>query len=321
MTKTTIIKALGIALAFSTLSGCGQSSLLAATGLSGLALQDGTTATADGQRAGKGSKGGPGRGGDMGGKGHDMGGKGGPMGLFAGLTLTAEQATQLKAIAEKYKPTAPAGDQATRPVNAVAELLKAETLDVEALKAALAAQATPPAKADRTAQLVETRAVLTAEQIATLVAKLKAQPAPAERPTPPAGAERPDAATRAAEVATKLGLTEEQKALYTAFEAKMAANRPAAPEADHHAAERAAMVTFWETGDTAALEAAKPVAADRPAFPVDEFVALAVSLNAEQRAQILGKGGHGGHGGRGGDKGGFGHGGPRGEAPPVEAAV
>jgi Spy/CpxP family protein refolding chaperone len=312
------LKTLALSLAVATLAGCGQGTLLSALSSSGA---DVTSQLAAGQRPG-------GKGGKLGGD------KGGPFAQFAALSLTDEQKAQLQAIAEKYKPEAPeAGTKPEHPGARVQALLTAETVDVEALKAALAAQPAPPAdKADnRLAQLVETRAVLTAEQIATLVEQLKAEPT-VTRPSPDAN--RPAPADRSAELAAKLNLTAEQQVAFDAYQAKLAANRPAAPEADPRAAERAAMVTFWETGDTAALEAAKP-ARVAPVVPVDEIVALAGVLTLEQRRQVFGhafggpgKGGHGGpHGDKGGKpgkgghgheggKGGFGgHRGPGGEAP------
>lgn len=296
------LKTLALSLAVATLAGCGQGTLLSALSLSGA---DATAQLAAGQRPG-------GKGGKLG------GGQGGQLALFATLSLTDEQKTQLQAIAEKYKPEAPAeGTKPAHPGARVQALLTAETVDVEALKAALVAQ--PPAPADkadnRLAQLVETRAVLTAEQIAQLVEQLKAEPTVTR---PSRDANRPAPADRSAELAVKLNLTAEQQVAFDAYQAKLAANRPAAPETDPHAAERAAMVTFWETGDTAALEAAKPVRV-APVVPVDEIVALAGVLTLEQRQQIFGhgfggpgKGGKGGHGGPQGGKGGHGHEGGKG---------
>ena len=183
--------------------------------------------------------------------------------------------------------------------------------------------------------------MLTADQIAKLVAQLQEQTAsPTDRPSPPADRQKPDASaqvepngpTKADAVATKLSLTAEQKAAYQAFVTAQEANRPVRDEAAHqaqHEAQRQAMITFWETGDTAALEAAKPAQLEKPAFPVDELVALATSLNAEQRQQLFARGfgpggqrGPGGHeGGKGGKRGG--HGGPGGFAPqaPADATV
>jgi Spy/CpxP family protein refolding chaperone len=319
------LKTLALSLAVATLAGCGQGTLLSALSTSGAdaTSQLATSQLAAGQRPG-------GKGGKLGGD------KGAQFAQFATLSLTDEQKAQLQAIAEKYKPEAPEpGTKPAHPGAQVQALLTAETVDVEALKSALAAQPAAPAdKADnRLARLVETRAVLSAEQIAKLVEQLKAEPT-ITRPSPDAN--RPAPADRSAELAAKLNLTAEQQVAFDAYQAKLAANRPAAPETDHHAAERAAMVTFWETGDTAALEAAKP-ARVAPVVPVDEIVALASVLTLEQRQQVFGhafggpgKGGPGGpRGGKGGHghegcKGGFGgQGGPGGEAlaPAPEADV
>lgn len=323
MSKKHLMQTVGLALALATLAGCGNAALLNAAGL-------GTT-DADAALQARG-KGGFAKGGPQG---------GGQLAQFATLGLSDEQKAQLQAIAEKYKPATPA-EGAARPEAPGAEIqaiLTAETVDVEALKAALAAQPAKPEKADnRAAVLVETRAVLTSEQIATLVAQLKARPAqPSDRPSPPAGAQKPDAAARTAALATELALTAEQQAAFEAFVAKQEANRPAKDDAAHqarHEAQRAALITFWETGDTAALTAAEPAQVERPAFPVDELVALATSLSVEQRTKLFargfgfggpgGKGGHGGpggrdggmHAGKGGPGGPGGHeGGPRGQRP------
>lgn len=313
MSKNHLMQTVGLALALATLAGCGNTALLGAAGL-------GTT-DANAALQARGGKGGFAKGGPQG---------GGQLAQFATLGLSDEQKAQLQAIAEKYKPAAPAEGEARpeAPGAKIQAILTAETVDVDALKAALAEQPARPEKADnRTAVLVETRAVLTSEQIATLVAQLKAQPAqPSDRPSPPAGAQKPDAAARTAALATELALTAEQQAAFEAFVAKQEANRPAKDDAAHqarHEAQRAALITFWETGDTAALTVAEPAEIARPAFPVDELVALATSLSVEQRTQLFargfgfgpgGKGGHGGPGGRDGGKhaGKGGHGGPGG---------
>lgn len=320
MSKKHLMQTVGLALALATLAGCGNTALLSAAGLA--------TTDTDAALQARGGKGGFGKGGPQG---------GGQLAQFAALSLSDDQKAQLQAIAEKYKPAAPAEGEAKpeAPGAKIQAILTAETVDVDALKAALAEQPAKPEKADnRTAILVETRAVLTSEQIATLVAQLKAQPAqPSDRPSPPADAQKPDAATRTAALATELAFSAEQKAAYEAFVAKQEANRPAKDDAAHqarHEAQRAALITFWETGDTAALTAAEPAEITRPAFPVDELVALATSLSVEQRTKLFargfgfgGPGGKGGHGGRDGGKqagkgGPGGHeGGPRGGQRPA----
>lgn len=284
MTKP-FTRALTVALAIATLSGCGAEGLLASVSSNALNYQGLNAGNAPlGRHGGK------------------MDGPKGGFGVaqFAGLDLTEEQKTQLQAIAEKYKP-------AERPENTVAELLEAETIDPDALRAALAARGEKPAD-NHLAMLVETRAVLTDAQRAKLVEQLQARgaEAPAERPAPPAGQERPDPAERTAQLVEKLGLNETQKAALQAFQAKLEAGKPAElPARPDHAAMTAAMVTFWQTGDTTALAATRPTI-ERPAFPVDEFIALAQVLTVEQRQQILGHG-FGGH-----KRGPGGHGGPRG---------
>jgi Spy/CpxP family protein refolding chaperone len=281
MTKHLITRALGLSLALSTLAGCGQSALLSAA--LGAATGDQLALQSKGDR-------GP-RGGQMGDR------DGGPMAMFATLSLTDDQKAQLQAIAEKYKPQAPADRQKPEgPGAKLQTILTTDTLDVDALKAALAEK--PPApKADRQdnrlAQLVEVRAVLTEEQRAKLVEQLKAQPTPAEpsdRPAPPADAKRPDSA----QFEAKLGLNDEQKAAFKAFQDKLEANRPAEPaKKPDFAAHRAAEITFWETGDTTGLTSDKPVIIEPPAFPVDEFVAFVTSLSADQRKQVFAHGAFG----------------------------
>ncbi|MEB3223744.1 MAG: Spy/CpxP family protein refolding chaperone [Candidatus Sericytochromatia bacterium] len=307
--KRPLIPAVGLALALGTLSGCGSTALLDASVLSSVLQARGNGQV--GERAGfpKGP-----RGGEMK-EGHRDGDrKHGPRGeqrMFAGLDLTADQQAQLKAIAEKHHPAKPAADDAAQPERRGQKLqaiLTAATLDVEALKAALAAPppAKPPHAESPTARLVEMRAVLTADQVAKLVARLEARPKREARPERPADAARPDHAELLAELATKLSLTAEQQAALQAFHAAMEANRPDRDEAARkakHEAHQAAMLAFWRTGDATQLEALKPERAERPAFPVDALVTLATSLTAEQRQQLFAHGlpgGPGMHGPKGG---------------------
>ncbi|MEB3329514.1 MAG: Spy/CpxP family protein refolding chaperone [Candidatus Sericytochromatia bacterium] len=349
--KTHLTRAVGLALALGTLSGCGSATLLEASalGLDGL-LQARAAGVAElrGSEGQGGLRGGERPGGRHadkhrgrpGGPGDGMRGRGpqGEQPLFKGLDLTAEQRTQLQAIAEKYRPARPEGTDAVKPEppgRQVQALLTAATLDVEALRAALAAQppTRPPHHEGHTAHLVETRSVLTEGQLSQLVARLEAQPPQAvERPAPPAGKERPDPAARLAELATKLNLTAEQQASLQAFQAAMTAARPAPDQATRQAdreAHRAAMIAFWKTGDATQLEALKPARMEPPAFPTEALINLATSLTAEQRQQLFTRGLPGGpglpgvKGGRGmhGVKGGRGmHGGPGAVPPPPEAA-
>jgi Spy/CpxP family protein refolding chaperone len=331
--KTHLTRAVGLALALGTLSGCGSATLLEASslGLDSLLQARGTGVA--GLRGGE-AKGGP-RGGEMqggpreglhrgmkGGPGGDMHGKGpmGEQGQFEGLDLTAEQRTQLQAIAEKHRPAKPEGDTAQKPEHPGQKLpaiLTAATLDVEALRAALAEKppARPPHAENHAARLTEMRAVLTADQINQLVARLEAQPAqPAKRPELPADVQRPDPAARLTELATRLNLNAEQQTALQAFHAAMEANRPDRDEATRlarHAAHQAAMITFWKSGDASQLDALKPAQAESPAFPAEALVTLATSLSAEQRQQLFGQGLPGGPGMRG-PKGGPRMHGPRG---------
>ncbi len=286
------------------LAGCGQVAFtgaeLDATGPAGIRAMRGAQG---GEFAGRkggfgGQKGGHGE--LKGGPGGMMGGLGGPMAMFAIADLTDEQKAQIQAIQEKYRPARPAGEPGAeagkQPGAKLQALLAADTLDVEALKAALAER---PAKLagdrpDRTAMLAEVRAVLTEAQREAIVAKLEAMPAPpakaddatrADRPAPPSVDER------VARVAEKLALTDAQQAALVTFETALDANRGEFVKPAHdHAAGQAAMVAFWKTGDTTALAALQPPAIEPPAFPVDAFVALAQSLSAEQRVQLLARG-------------------------------
>jgi Spy/CpxP family protein refolding chaperone len=325
--KIHLTRAVGLALALGTLSGCGSATLLEASALGLDTLLQARGTGVAGLRGGD-AKGGP-RGGEMasgpregmhhgkrGGHGEETRGEG-PMGeqrLFEGLDLTAEQRTQLQAIAEKHRPAEPASDAGQKPEHPGQKLpaiLTAATLDVEALQAALAEKppARPPHAEHHAAQLAEMRAVLTADQIAQLVARLEARPAKAaKRPEPPAGAQRPDPAARLTELATRLNLNAEQQAALQAFHAAMEANRPDRDEATRqakHEAHRAAMVAFWKSGDASQLDALKPAQAEPPAFPAEALITLAKSLSAEQRQQLFAHGlpgGPGMHGPKGGPR-------------------
>jgi Spy/CpxP family protein refolding chaperone len=242
----------------------------------------------------------------------------GPMGLFAGVALSDDQKAQIKAIMDKYKPAQP-------PQNDLGKLLTAETVDEAAIRTALQQGGADRAKheQDGLAMQSEIRAVYTDGQRAQIVAKIQAATEPpADAKAPPADMEAKRAEREAAE-ATKLGLNDEQKAA-------VASLRPAAPPAKPDmAAHKAAMVAFWQTGDTSGLQALpKP-----PQPDVEAIVKAATLLTAEQRKAVFGRfamgpgrdggpggKGHGGHEGPGG-RGPGGHGGPRPDGPPDQAQV
>jgi Spy/CpxP family protein refolding chaperone len=290
-----------VALAFATLSatGCGTS-LTTPTSLAAQ-LQASTTANGSAQPG----MGGPGGRGDHG----DHGNPNDPQALLASLTLTADQQTQLAAIVAKYKPTAPTAKPLNDANTALQTALLATTVDDATLRAAIAAQRAdmathqPPSPKD---ELVAIRALLTSDQIATVVAKLQAGPTGVR----PSGG--PGAAVEAS-----LNLTTAQQADLAAFKAAM---QPASPTTQ--ADPRAAMLTFWQTGDTSGL-----VAPAAPTFPVEAFVTLAEALDLTQRqalfahgAMMMADGGHGGPGGQGGPGGHGGFGGPDGDRGPAPSA-
>lgn len=285
------------------LAGCGQGALT-------------TQFAADGPADGMRGLAGGGKGGMKGDHGGMKGGQGGPMGLLQLADLTDEQKAQIQAIEEKYRPARPHAIASAKPVNKVAELLAAEALDVDALQAALAERPARPARPAHTAMLAELRAVLSEAQRAAIVARLEARTAPASAYAPTDRPSPPSVDARVAEVAARHSLNADQQAKLAAFFTALEATRPAHERPDF-AAHQAAELAFWRTGDTTALAALEPPAAEPAAFPVDQFVALAQALTPEQRAQILARGPVGGpgghHGGRGGrfggghGKGGFGH--------------
>ncbi|MEB3197451.1 MAG: Spy/CpxP family protein refolding chaperone [Candidatus Sericytochromatia bacterium] len=329
---TRLCKAIGLALTLSVLPGCGSTALFDASTLgldAVLQVRRATVSTdaaqvvgqefagdrmlkgAPGEAAKNGMRGagprgakGPGGRDGFAREGHGpegpRGGEHGPKGFFPGfeaMNLTESQQAQLKAIAESERAAHPTPDPAKRPEHPgqqVQALLTAQTLDVEALKAAL--NQAPPAPPDHADQhektLTAVRAVLTAEQINTLVARLEAAPPQGDRPAPPQGKapERPDPAQRVDALAQTLNLNAEQKAALLAFETAKAAAHPA-PDFDKrkadHEAHRAALITFWKTGDASGLAAARPAPRTPPAFPVDALVKLATSLSAEQRGQLF----------------------------------
>ena len=93
MSKKFLMQTVCLALALGSLAGCGSTSLLGASALG--------TAGADGALQARGGKAGFAKGGQK-------GGPGGELMAFATLGLTDDQKAQLQAIAEKYRPAAPA---------------------------------------------------------------------------------------------------------------------------------------------------------------------------------------------------------------------
>ncbi len=318
-------KLLPVVIVAALLSGCGA----AGTGPAGLGglFARGDKAAGHGMM---GQNGGPmgGRGGMKGGHGGMMGGKGagraggqmgGPGLAWPGVVLSAEQQTQLQALAAKYaqaKPTEADRTAQQAKHDALNAALMAATFDAAAFKAALTALhdgANAP-KAHDPQLMVEARALLTDAQRAAAIAALKALPAPkapAERPAPPAGAPQ-----LANQLSKALGLNEAQAAKLAALQAGMVADAPVKRDP---AAERAAQIAFLETGDAASLPA-KPAP---KALPIDAIVDFVASLDGPQRGKLAAsglpfagggmRGGMGGHGG--GKRGGMGgHGGGRGFA-------
>lgn len=241
----------------------------------------------------------------MGQRGH--GGKGGHHGFFGGpfaqqLNLTDAQKAQLKAIAQKHRGEREKGQfKAQR--EQLRALLSAPQVDGAALKAFFNArlQAMETHAAKRAAMMSEMRAVLTTEQRAQLVKSLnEAKPNPHK---PRFDGMRKMFRDR---LLADLNLTAAQKATFDALQAKMDALMA---DGAGHRAGKAAFATFIETGDAAAFQASMKANIAGKA-PVDELVAVAVSLDQGQRQKLLakferfagGKGGHGkgGHGGQGG---------------------
>jgi Spy/CpxP family protein refolding chaperone len=287
MTRTSLTKWTTFAAIATILAGCGTTSGL-------LAAQTNTSLDA----AASADPNGP-HGGHRGGKGGERGAFGFVPGVnVADLALTADQQTALKAVMDKYRPAAPAARPSGDPGAELRAIVTADTVDDAKLRAAIAAmEANKPAapQVDHAAMLAEIRAILTDDQRAKIVAALQADTA---SPRP-----RPSGDPRAEKLAS-LDLTTEQKA---ALDALDAARKPAGEPADR----KAAMVAFWQNGDTTGL-----AAPTRPAFPVEAFVAAIEILDATQRKALFGNeggmmgfGGHG-HGGPGGERGG--HGGDRG---------
>jgi Spy/CpxP family protein refolding chaperone len=231
--------------------------------------------------------------------GHKQGEEGGFRGMpglamLKDLDLTQEQKDKFKAL---FKANRPANlnrdtmkatfENAKKQMDVIKGLLKAESFDAVAFKAALEAMPKlPEMKNNHLELLKQGRDILTAEQRAKLVEKLKA--APAMDPSTMMEKKMP-----ADKMLGDLNLTDAQKALFEAI--KPGGDRP------DHSKRRAAMISFIESGNTAELEALKPAARQ---LPIDAMVAFVSSLDAGQRAKIADKPfGFGGHGRRG-------HGGP-----------
>lgn len=296
---TTLI---GMALTAMLLGGCGTDLASTVSALQ-VAQTAGSTATGTALQGGRGDRGPGMEPGARGDRGPGMGQ--GPGGGFAvaNVTLTDDQKAQIKAIMAKYKPAQP-------PQNELQTLLTADTVDEGALRTALAtAAADRQAHGDQDlAMKAEIRAVYTDEQRAQIVTALQAM----TEPTPPADKAAPadmDAkrADMEAALATKLGLTDEQKAA-------VAALKPAAPATKPDpAARKAAEIAFWQTGDTTQLKALAPTPPDN----TEAIVKAALLLTADQRKALLAHGFGGPEGGKGGPGGPGGHGGPdRGQGGP-----
>jgi hypothetical protein len=197
------------------------------------------------------------------------------------LELSAEQREALRAIAEKYRPAPPSGEHGAPSEAAIPAILRAEPLDVEALRAALASP--PPAPMDMHPlgidALVEAYGVLTDAQRSELVARLQALPVPADDERQP-----PSPAEHLERLAAGLDLNAEQTLALEAFKSKLdgAPQRTMGGEAY-----REGVIALLETGDPALLLALKPTLSERPAFPIEEFVALAEMLSATQRQVLL----------------------------------
>lgn len=272
----TLTRSLALALTLVTLAGCNAGTLTAATGTdSGYMFGP----NGDGSAIG----GGPGGPGGMG---------GGLMGLdryLADLDLTDAQYAQIQAATAHEPPT---GQPPTAGTDLQA-LLVADTLDVAAIRAAVAAQPQGGQPGgDRVTAIKAVYDVLTATQRTALAAAISADPAQ------PMGAPMGDAPTMTPPSPdASLGLTADQQAAYDAFFTAMSANR--APGGNDPTAQQTAMAAYFQSGDATALEAALGAQVAASAFPVDALVTLATSLSLTQRQALFAQGlpGIGGPGG------------------------
>lgn len=251
---TTLTRTLAAALTILALAGCTASLATAPT--------TGSTDAEQGFLFGNNGDGTPG--GELGGPG-PMGGLETYLDL---LSLTTDQLAQLQAIDAELRPepgSAPAEPQ--EPVD-VAALLLADPFDAEALREAFADQAAFRPAFDHAAQAIAYAGVLTAEQRQALATALRA--------AAPAG--EPPVGDRPAIDPGEAALNSAQQALFEAWQAKVS-------EPHGGPADVAALASYFETGDASVLEA--EAAAD---YPVEELIALAASLSAEQRQTLFAQG-------------------------------
>lgn len=210
-----------------------------------------------------------------------MGQPGGLLGLdryLSAINLSADQQTQIQALVSASQPQPPSADAPAAPADLQA-LLTASTLDEAAVRAALStdAGAGPMPGGNQADVLKSVYDLLTDDQRLALAAAIR-QDADAQ---PPMGAQ-PGAPALA--VPDDLTLTDDQQAALEAFNAALAEQSSAQAGGPVSQADLAA---YFETGDATALSAMSP--APR-AFPVDELLALAVSLSADQRAELFASG-------------------------------
>lgn len=266
---------LSLALAAATVlvAGCGSGLMGAARGDNAAMSQYDASAVGDAS----GSVGVPHRA-----KGGMRGHRGMPMiGMLAQrLELSADQKTKLQAIFESYQgKLAPADGQAKHA--RLKELLSAPSVDGAALKSFLTEQHDAmAAKVDTFLALAgELRVVLTDAQREKLAAFAEHahQKGRFGMPGMAGSAPFPLRALRG------LQLDATQSAAVDALKAKLEASR----QQRDPKAMRDAFAAFVRTGDAAAFKAI--LQAQRPTPPVDEVVALAVSLDSTQRQSLLDK--------------------------------
>jgi Spy/CpxP family protein refolding chaperone len=286
----TLSPLLGLAIVVASLTGCNAS--LATSTTTGLTTNQADT-TGDGDLIfGPGAQAGGGMPGGMGGPG------GGLSQYLADLDLTADQQTQIDAVDAQAQPGAgqapPSAPSAGTDLVAV---LTADTLDVAALRTALTQASAMPAGmgGDRQVSTAEAYyAILTAAQRAALATQLEAATS-AQPAGMPAGGQPPAGGPGSLDV-TALQLTSLQQAAWDAYQAK-AGTAQAAPR--DPGAQNAALAAYFKSGDADALEAAFADGAST-SFPIDEFIAFAGSLSAEQRQTAFADGVPGLFGGPGG---------------------
>lgn len=215
-----------------------------------------------------------------------MGMRGGMLPGLKQLNLTDAQKSQLKAIAQKYRPQAKGSDfKAER--EQLKAIVLADQVDGAKLKSFLQARAAKmEAKApQRAAMLGEMRAVLTDAQRAQLVKALDQHPAPKANWQ----GKRHGMGDR---MVADLNLTAAQKAKFDALQAKMQSMHAGQPGKE-------ALKAFIQTGDQSAFQASMKANMEGK-LPVDEIVDLATSLDKAQREKLVAKFNHFGGGHRGG---------------------